>query len=106
MKGLFDLSGKVALVSGGSSGLGADAALAYAKAGADVAVLARRINKLEETKQRIQSETGRKVIAVECDVTSEDSIKSAVQAVLNQFGKIDILLNDAGVAVHGSVETM
>lgn len=106
IKKLFDLTGKVVLVSGASSGLGADAALAYAEAGADVAVLARRINKLEELKQRIQSETGRNVIAVECDVTSEDSIKNAVQTVLNQFGKIDILLNNAGVAVGGSVETM
>jgi Dehydrogenases with different specificities (related to short-chain alcohol dehydrogenases) len=106
VKGLFDLTGKIALVSGASSGLGADAAFAYAEAGADVAIIARRLDKLEGIKQKIQTETGRKVEAVECDVTNEESIKKAVQTVLDQFGRIDILLNNAGVAVRGSVETM
>jgi gluconate 5-dehydrogenase len=105
MKNLFDLTGKVAVVTGASSGLGADAALAYAEAGADVALLARRAEKLSEVKAEIEK-TGRKVIAVGCDVTNEESVKAAMQTVIDAFGHIDILLNNAGVAVRGGVDSM
>jgi NAD(P)-dependent dehydrogenase (short-subunit alcohol dehydrogenase family) len=102
---LFDLTGRVAVVTGASSGLGADAARAYAQAGADVAVLARRVEKLEGVKAEIEK-MGRKAIAVPCDVTSEESVKEAIGAVLKEFGHIDILLNNAGVAVRGGVDTL
>lgn len=105
MGNLFDLTGKVAVVTGASSGLGADAALAYAEAGADVAVLARRAEKLQHVKEEIEK-TGRRAIAVACDVTDEESVKAAVQTVLDEFGHIDILLNNAGVAVRGGVDSM
>lgn len=105
MKNMFDLTGKVAVVTGASSGLGADAALAYAEAGADVAILARRVEKLNQVKADIEK-TGRKVLAVGCDVTSEESAKEAVQAVMKEFGRIDILLNNAGIAVRGGVDSM
>lgn len=105
MGNLFDLTGKVAVVTGASSGLGADAALAYAEAGADVAILARRVEKLNQVKADIEK-TGRRVIAVGCDVTSEESVKEAMKAVLDTFGHIDILLNNAGVAVRGGVDSM
>ena len=105
MENLFDLTGKVAVITGASSGLGADAALAYAKTGADVALLARRIEKLNEVKAEIEK-IGRKVVVVGCDVTNEESVKTAMQTVLDTFGHIDILLNNAGVAVHGGVDSM
>lgn len=105
MGNLFDLTGKVAVVTGASSGLGADAALAYAEAGADVAILARRVEKLNQVKADIEK-TGRKALAVGCDVTDEESVKQAMQTVLDTFGHIDILLNNAGVAVRGGVDTM
>lgn len=105
MENLFDLTGKVAVVTGASSGLGADAALAYAKAGADVAILARRYDKLLELKAVIE-ETGRKVLAVACDVTKEESVKEAMETVLHTFGHVDILLNNAGIAVRGGVDSM
>jgi gluconate 5-dehydrogenase len=105
MENFFDLTGKVAVVTGASSGLGADAALAYAKAGADVALLARRIEKLNGVKAEIEK-TGRKAVAVGCDVTNEESVKAAMQTVLDTFGHIDILLNNAGVAVGGGVDRM
>lgn len=105
MEKFFDLTGRVAVVTGASSGLGADAALAYAKAGADVALLARRIEKLNEVKAEIEK-TGRKAIAVGCDVTNEASVKIAIQSVLDTFGHVDILLNNAGVAVRGGVDSM
>lgn len=102
---LFDLTGKVAVVTGASSGLGAQAALCYAEAGADVAILARRVEKLEEVKENILK-TGRRVLAVECDVTDEESVKRAVNKVLEEFKHIDILLNNAGVAVRGGVDSL
>lgn len=105
MDNYFDLTGKVAVITGASSGLGADAALAYAKAGADVAILARRVEKLNEVKREIEK-VGKKVIAVGCDVRDEDSVKTAIGTVIEAFGHIDILLNNAGVAVRGGVDSM
>jgi NAD(P)-dependent dehydrogenase (short-subunit alcohol dehydrogenase family) len=102
---MFDLTGKVAVVTGASSGLGADAARAYAQAGADVALLARRKDKLDQVVSEITA-TGRKALAVQCDVSKEDSVKAAVEEVLARFGKADILLNNAGIAKGGSVETL
>lgn len=105
MSSLFDLSGKVAVVTGASSGLGADAARAYAQTGASVALLARRIEKLEQVKAEIES-GGAKAIAVACDVADAGSCQNAVEKVLAEFGRIDILLNNAGVAVRGGVDTI
>ncbi len=102
---MFDLNGKVAVVTGASSGLGADAAIAYAKQGADVAILARRIDKLEEVKKEILT-LGRKCLALECDVTNEENVKNTIDTVLKEYGHIDILLNNAGVAVGGGVDTL
>ena len=102
---LFDLTGKIAVVTGASSGLGADAARAYAAQGADVALLARRKEKLDAVVAEIAA-TGRKAFAVPCDVSNEDSVKAAVEQVLAHYGRIDILLNDAGIAQGGSVETL
>lgn len=102
---LFDLSGKVAVVTGASAGLGKDAALAYAQAGADVALLARRVEKLESVKEEIEK-IGRRVLAVPCDVTDEPSVKAAIDTVMAAFGRVDILLNNAGVAVRGGVDTL
>ncbi len=105
MSNIFDLTGKVAVIAGASSGLGADASKAYAEAGADVALLARRVEKLECVKAEIEK-TGRRVIAIQCDVTDEQSVKTAIQTVIDSFGKIDILLNNAGIALNGGVHNM
>lgn len=102
---MFDLTGKIAVVTGASSGLGADAARAYAKAGADVALLARRKDRLEALAEELRS-SGVKAQALACDVSDEASVKAAVAEVLREYGRIDILLNDAGVAVRGGVETL
>jgi gluconate 5-dehydrogenase len=90
------LEGKVALVTGASSGLGVQFATALARQGADVALLARRIEKLEKVKADIE-ELGVKALAVQCDVTEVQQIKDAVKEVKDHFGKIDILVNNAGI---------
>ena len=103
MNNLFDSTGKVAIVTGASSGLGADASRAYAEYGASVALLARRKDKLDNVVKEIEDKGG-KALAVQCDVSDEESVKTAVEEVMNHFGQIDILLNNAGVATGGSVE--
>lgn len=105
MKDLFNLKGKVAVVTGASSGLGRSAALAYAEYGADVAVLGIDTDKLLEVKEEIEKK-GRKAIAIKCDVTNEEEVKSAVNQIIKELNHIDILLNNAGVAVRGGVETL
>lgn len=102
---MFELNGKIAVVTGASSGLGRDAALAYAKEGANVCLLARRAEKIEDLAKEIES-LGVKAIAIKCDVTKEEEIKTAVEAIINRFGRIDILLNNAGIAVRGGVDTL
>ncbi len=102
---LFDLTGKVAIVTGASSGLGASAAKAYAEYGADVALLARRKERIDELAAEITA-TGRRALAVPCDVGDIASVEAAVETVMKTFGKIDILLNNAGVATRGTVENL
>ena len=93
---LFDLSGKVALVTGGARNLGFDMALALAEAGADVAVTSRSLEAAQISAQRIAQETGRQTLGVGCDVRFESQVQATVDAVLARFGRIDILVNNAG----------
>ena len=93
---MFDLKGRVAVVTGASSGLGQQMARAFARQGADLAILARRVERLEDFKKELEEEFGIKVIAVKCDVTSTDDINAAANTVEKEFGKVDILLNCAG----------
>jgi len=102
---LFDLTGKVAIVTGASSGLGAYAARALAEAGADVALLARRADRVDALAAEITA-TGRRALPIQCDVSDEEMVKTAVGKVIEAFGKIDILLNNAGVAQRGTVESL
>ncbi len=94
---LFDLAGKVSVVTGASSGLGVQFAKALARQGADLAIVARRAEKLEGLSKEINS-MGRRCMAVKCDVTIESEIKAAVERIVDEYGKIDILVNNAGVA--------
>lgn len=103
MSNLFNIQGKIALVTGASSGLGRQFALALAREGANVAILARRMEKLEEVKAEIES-LGVECLSVKCDVSKTDDIKAAVAAVVERFGRIDILVNNAGVAVGAPAE--
>jgi NAD(P)-dependent dehydrogenase (short-subunit alcohol dehydrogenase family) len=94
--GRFSLDGKVAVVTGASSGLGVTFALALAEAGADVALGARRTDLLEETKGKITA-LGRRCIAVPTDVAKAEDCEALVAAAVERLGHVDILVNNAGV---------
>ncbi len=94
------LDGKVAVVTGGSRGIGKALALGLAKAGADVAVVSRSQEALEAVAEQIRSE-GRKALAVSTDITRKDSVTAMAEQVYAQFGRIDILINNAGQATDG-----
>lgn len=93
----FRLDGKVALVTGASSGLGVGFAKALADVGADVVLAARRADRLAETKAAIEA-LGRRAIAVTTDVADPDQCTAAAEAAIAEFGRLDVLVNNAGVA--------
>lgn len=93
------LQGKVALVTGASSGLGKAMAIAFAEQGADVAVAARRVEKLEETARRCR-EAGVRAIAIPCDVTNEDEVTAMVERTVAELGRLDIVVNNAGIGPY------
>ncbi|MDT8302100.1 MAG: glucose 1-dehydrogenase [Sedimentisphaerales bacterium] len=99
MQDLFNLSGKVAIVTGTSRGLGQYFARALAKAGADLVITSRDLSRLTEFKQEIES-LGRKALAVKLDVLSQSDIDNMVQATMKEYGKIDILVNNAGLNIR------
>ena len=99
MQNLFDLSGKVAIVTGTSRGLGQYFARALAEAGADLVITSRDISRLSEFKKEIES-LGRKALPVELDVLSHNDIENMVRAAISEYGKIDILINNAGLNIR------
>lgn len=103
---MFSLKGRVAVVTGASSGLGRQMALAFARQGADLAIMARRIERLEEFKPELEKAGAKRVIAIKCDVTSTEEIDAAAKQVEDEFGKVDILLNCAGASKDKGVLEM
>jgi NAD(P)-dependent dehydrogenase (short-subunit alcohol dehydrogenase family) len=96
---MFDLSGKVALVTGGHGGIGRAIALGLAEAGADTLVASRNIAALKSVAQEIEAK-GRRSLAVSVDVTSEKMVNEMVESIMQVFPKIDILVNGAGLAIR------
>ena len=93
---LFSLDGKVAIVTGASSGLGVAFAQAFAEAGADVVLGARRVDRLADTASLVEA-AGRRAIAVETDVASPDACQHLVDSAMDTFGRVDVLINNAGI---------
>ena len=92
---MFNLKGRVAVITGASSGLGKQMAKGFAEQGADLVILARRVEKLEELKVELEQK-GVRVLPVKCDVTSTEDIDNAAKLAEETFGKVDILVNCAG----------
>lgn len=98
-KNAFDLSGKVAVVTGTSRGLGQYMARALARQGADLVITSRNPDRLENFEQEIK-QTGRRVLPLTLDVRDFNSVKNMAEGVIKQYGKIDILVNNAGCNIR------
>src|SRR3954471_11471967 len=96
----MELSGTVALVTGASSGIGRATARRLAAEGASVALAARRTDRIEE----LAAEIGDRALAIEADVTDRDAAESAVQRTVDELGRLDVLINNAGVMLLGPIE--
>ncbi len=103
IKNLFDLRGKVAIVTGGSGGFGRAAAIGLAVHGADVAVTSRTLASLEETAKEVKKQ-GKKALPISCDVTDPKSVQSMVDQTVKELGKVDILVTSAGIAMRSAAE--
>jgi NAD(P)-dependent dehydrogenase (short-subunit alcohol dehydrogenase family) len=101
----FDLSGRCAVVTGGSKGLGRIIAAALARAGADVAIVSRTADELARAAAELRAH-GHRVLAVPADITAEASIERMVGQVIEQFGQIDVLVNNAGIGNTAAVVAM
>lgn len=102
---LFDLSGRVALVTGAGSGLGAVFAEALGEAGASVVCVGRRLERVQETARRLE-ERGRQSLALSADITDEMAVAGAMRQTIEHFGRLDILVNNAGTAAVGAPESI
>ncbi len=97
-EGLFDLTGRVALVTGGSRGLGREMALAFAGAGSDVVIASRKQDSCDATAEEVRSTTGRRALAHACHVADWDQLEPLVDAAYDEFGQLDVLVNNAGMS--------
>ena len=104
MKNYFDLTGMTAVVTGCSTGLGVQMAKALADQGANIAVLARRQSLIEQVAKEISEKYGVQALPVPCDITNTEMVESAVKAVMDKFGRIDILINNAGTGAIAPAE--
>ena len=104
MKNYFDLTGQVALVTGCSSGLGVQMAKALANQGAKIVALARRKEMVDAVAAEITKEFGVEAFGISCDITDTDRVNAAVDEILAKFGRIDILINNAGTGAVAPAE--
>lgn len=102
---MFDLKGRVVVVSGASSGLGAQMSRGFAGQGADMVIMARRVEKLEALAEEIRAK-GVKCLVVQCDVTVPTNVNEAATKVEAEYGKVDVLVNCAGSAKNAGVLEM
>ncbi|MHC4831655.1 MAG: SDR family oxidoreductase, partial [Planctomycetota bacterium] len=97
--------GKVAWITGASSGIGREMALEFARRGADLAISARRAERLEELQAKIEG-LGRQALSVPCDVIDESAQEAAVAKIVERFGRLDVAVANAGFGVGGRFENL
>ncbi|MFV0441842.1 MAG: SDR family NAD(P)-dependent oxidoreductase, partial [Lachnospirales bacterium] len=102
---MFDLTGKVAIVTGASGDIGKALAMAYAKSGADLVLLDRRLDRLEVLAEEIKK-TGRDALAIQVDLTIEKDVKETIEKAYAHYGHLDILMNGAGACYVGAVDSL
>ena len=102
----FDLSGKTAVITGGSKGLGQAMAAGLASAGADVMVVSRNLAEAEQAAEQIAADFGRKAVGHMCDVSSQTDTEALATAALEKLGRVDILVNNAGINTRGAIEEL
>ena len=100
------LDGKAIYVTGAASGIGKCAAMAFAEAGADVAVVDINIEGAQAVAKEIAEATGSKTIAIQCDVTDQEQVEAMVAKVVDTYGKLDACYNNAGIALNVPAEEM
>ena len=103
---LFKLHGQTALVMGGNRGLGLAMAQGLAEAGANIIIAARDEATNRQSEELLKSLYGIDCISLTCDVTAEKSVKATVEQAVEQFGKVDILINSAGINIRGAIEDL
>ena len=103
---LFRLDGRVALITGGSKGLGYNMASGLLSAGADVAICSRHGEEADQAASQLSNECGRPVRAYECDVSNEAEVENLVSQTIGDLGKIDILIANAGINIRGEIDKL
>src|SRR5262245_11485031 len=106
MDDVFDLTGRVAIVTGGGTGIGAAAAMVLATHGADVSIAARTVSDLERTAAAIEAASGRRGIPIPTDVKDEAQVIAMVERTVDELGRVDILVNNAGGTRMGPLKTL
>ncbi len=104
MKNYFDLKGQTAIITGCSTGLGVQMAMALANQGCNIAAIARREGMLNDVVNEIKEKYGVDALAVKCDITDTQMVKDAVKTIFDHFGRIDILINNAGTGAIAPAE--
>lgn len=102
----FDLNGRVAIVTGGSKGLGQAMAAGLASAGADVLLVSRNLEEAESAATGIASDHGHKAVGFQADVTKENEVDVMMAKALEEFGRVDVLVNNAGVNIRGPIDEL
>jgi NAD(P)-dependent dehydrogenase (short-subunit alcohol dehydrogenase family) len=103
---LFDLTGRAAIITGGSKGLGAAMAEGLASAGANVLLVSRNLDEAQAAADEIASGYGVKTAAIQADVSNPEDVDAMVAKAINEFGRIDILFNTAGINIRGPIDEL
>jgi NAD(P)-dependent dehydrogenase (short-subunit alcohol dehydrogenase family) len=106
MHAVFDLTGRTALVTGGSKGLGLAMARGLAQAGADIAICSRNEGELSKARDAVASETGRRVEAIPADMTNRADVRRLADEATRRLGKVDILVNNAGTNIPQAIDAI